>query len=462
MKSLKWLSIVLVAVMLLSSFGSAFAQAPAPEPWLKKWDGVKLVLSSHTGPTTDAVKILAKDFETLTGAQVQVIDESWTDLLSKHLAAFAANTGAYDIVTWPYLWMGHYAEGGMVEDLNTWFAKTDLVDPDYDLKDIIPSVLEEYGRYKVGFAKDPNALWAVPYKFDIYLAQYRPSMFKGAGIVDAQGNAKPPETWEELTADAKLIAAKYPDVKPVVFPLNGDDCMDSTFLPIFCSYGGSIPMPWMDANLYPEFQKKPGLDAALALKGLLPYMPKDAFDMDYDKVNQYMSQGLAAYAENWNAYLPTLLDKTKSKIADDVAFDLVPGGPNGRPQGLGGWTMGISSQSKNKEAAFQLLQYISGKNRGPKLALSGGSVARYSTAQDPEVAKAFPYYPLLLKALDKVAIRGMDRSWAEVQRTIGVGLAKVLQSPDADAQKILTDTAGQVFDQVKAAGYTPEKTAARP
>ncbi len=329
-------------------------------------------------------------------------------------------------------------------------------------QDFIPAVLEEYGRYKVGFAKDPNALWAVPYKFDIYLAQYRPSMFKGAGIVDADGNAKPPATWEELTADAKLLAEKYPDVKPVVFPLNGDDCMDSTFLPMFCSYGGSIPMPWMDANLYPEFQKKPGLDAALALRGLLPYMPKDAFDMDYDKVNQYMSQGLAAYAENWNAYLPTLLDSTKSKIADDVAFDLVPGGPNGRPQGLGGWTMGISSQSRNKEAAFQLLQYISGKNRGPKLALSGGSVARFSTAEDPEVAKAFPYYPLLLKALDSVAVRGMDRSWAEVQRTIGLGLAKVLQSPEADAQQILTDTAGQVFDQVKAAGYTPEKTAPRP
>lgn len=460
MKGLKWLSIVLVTVMLLSSFGSVFAQAPKAEPWLKDWKGVKLVLSSHTGPTTDAVKILSKDFETLTGAQVQVIDESWTDLLSKHLAAFAAHTAAYDIVTWAYLWMGNYVEGGMVENLNTWFAKTDLVDPNYDLKDFVPAVLEEYGMYKVGFAKDPTALWAVPYKFDIYLAQYRPSLFVGAGIVDDKGNAKPPATWDELLADAQKIAAKYPDITPIAFPLMGDDCTDSTFLPMFCSYGGSIPMPWMDANLYPQFQKKPGVDAANMLKSLFAFMPKDALAMDYDKVNALMATGKAAYAENWNAYLPVLLDKKQSTIADDVAFDLVPGGPNGRPQGLGGWSMGISADSKNKEAAFQLLQYISGKNRGPKLAMSGGSVARLSTAQDPEVAKAFPYYPLLLKALDSVAVRGMDRSWPEVQQTIGVGLNKILLG--ADAQTTLNETAGTVFDQVKAFGYTPEKTGPRP
>jgi multiple sugar transport system substrate-binding protein len=189
-------------------------------------------------------------------------------------------------------------------------------------------------------------------------------------------------------------------------------------------------------------------------------MPSDVLGMDYDAVNAQVQQGLTAYAWNWNAYLPAVLDPEKSTVSDKIGFSLTPAGPNGQPQGLGGWTMGISSQSAQKEAAFQLLQFLSGKNRGPALALAGGSVARYSVAEDPAVSQAFPYYPLLLEAMGNVAVRGSDRSWAEAQRTIGVGLSEILLGEDAQAG--LVDTAGEVYDQEQKAGYTPEATGPRP
>lgn len=428
--------------------------------WLRKWDGVKLVLSSHQGPSTDAYKVLSKEFEKLTGATVQVIDESWTDLLGKHLAAAAAHTASYDILTWPYIWFGHYVEGEMVENLNDWFANKDLADPNYGMDDIIPAILDVYGRYKTGFFKDPNALWSVPYKFDIYLAQYRTDLFKQAGIVDKNGNAKPPATWDELLADAKILAKKFPNMKPVVFPIAVDDPMVATFVPLIASYGGDVPMPWYDKNLYPKFQGKPGIDAIQYLKKLLPYMPPDVLNFDYDKVNTQMSQGLAAYALNWNAYLPVLVDPTKSKIVDTVAFDLSPAGPNGRPQGLGGWQMGISKDSKNKEAAFQLLQFLTGQDKSVELALAGGSVARYSVAKNPDVIKKYPFYPLLIEAMKNVAARGMDRSWTDVQRIIAIGLNDILLG--ANVEKTMKDTAGKVFDAGKQVGYTPDKTGPRP
>ncbi|MBD3309337.1 extracellular solute-binding protein [candidate division KSB3 bacterium] len=448
---------VLCVMLTLSLASLAMAEDLS---WLKKWDGVKLVLSSHQGPSTDAYKVLCEKFEELTGAEVQVIDESWTDLLSKHLAAAAAHTGTYDILTWPYIWTGQYVEGDLIEDLNDWFAKDDLVDPNYDIDDFIPAVLEVYGRYKVGFFTDPDALWSVPYKFDIYLAQYRTDLFEQAGIVDDDGNAKPPATWEELLEDAKILAEKFPDMKPVTIPLAVDDPMVATFLPILCAYGGDVPMPWFDENLYPTFHGPEGVAAIKALKALMPYMPPDVLNFDYDKVNTQMAQGLTAYALNWNAYLPVLVDPEKSKIVDVVAFDLVPGGPAGRPQGLGGWQMGISNDSKNKEAAFQLLQYLTGKERGVELALAGGSVARKSVSQDPRVIEKYPFYPFLIEAMENVAARGMDRAWQEVQRIIGVGLNEILLG--ADAEETLRDTAGKVFDAVQQTGYTPEKTGPRP
>jgi ABC-type glycerol-3-phosphate transport system substrate-binding protein len=146
--------IIIVGALLLALSIAFFTMASGDKPpkdkemggeivykgWLRSWEGVNLVLSSHQGPSTDAYKVIAKEFEELTGATVQVIDESWTDLLGKHLAAAAAGTAAYDIITFPYIWFGHYVEGDLVENLNDWFAMTDLVDPNYGMDDWIPAI----------------------------------------------------------------------------------------------------------------------------------------------------------------------------------------------------------------------------------------------------------------------------------------------------------------------------------
>jgi multiple sugar transport system substrate-binding protein len=428
--------------------------------WLRQWDGVELTLTSHSGPTTEAVAEIVKGFEAATGAEVTVLADPWQDLLSSHLTDAAAGGGSYDIVTWPYIWTGHYVESQIVENLNPWFANGELLDPRFDMADIPEAVLEVYGRYRGAASPDADGLWSIPYKFDVYLAQYRTDLYEQAGIVDDNGKAKPPATFADLLAHAKILSAKFPDIDPIVFPLAVDDPMVATFLPMLAAYGGQLPIPWYDENTFPEFQNEPGQKALNVLKELMAFMPSDVLDMDYDRVNAHFAQGRAAYAMNWNAYLPVLLDEDASSVAAVVAFDGSPGGPSGRFSGLGGWQMGVSSFSKNKAAAFQLLEWIGGRERGVDLAMAGGSVARFSVANDPKVVDAFPYYPLLMEVLEGYAARGMDRSWAELQRTIGVGLNKALLG--GETVETLNNTAAQTFDQAKRAGYSPDATGPRP
>ena len=159
--------------------------------WLRDWSGTTLVLTSHTGPTTDAAKVMAKEFEAITGAKVEVIDESWTDLLAKHQADYAAGNGSYDVVTWAYLWGGNYVEGGLVDDMEPYMS-SELADPNYDMADIPMAVQEVYGRYRLASSPNPDGLWALPYKFDVYLAMYRTDLFEEAGYDSC------PSTYEEL------------------------------------------------------------------------------------------------------------------------------------------------------------------------------------------------------------------------------------------------------------------------
>ena len=65
MKNLKRILLGAVSISLLIPFSIANALPPlaSGSDWLRDWSGTTLVLTSHTGPTTDAAKVMAKEFE---------------------------------------------------------------------------------------------------------------------------------------------------------------------------------------------------------------------------------------------------------------------------------------------------------------------------------------------------------------------------------------------------------------
>lgn len=56
-----------------------------------------------------------------------------------------------------------------------------------------------------------KGVYAIPYETDDRLLFYNRSLFREAGIVDEQGEAKPPQTWEELLQDALKLTRRNPD-----------------------------------------------------------------------------------------------------------------------------------------------------------------------------------------------------------------------------------------------------------
>ena len=56
-----------------------------------------------------------------------------------------------------------------------------------------------------------HGIFAVPSGTDDRALFYNKTLFKAAGIVDAKGEAKPPETWDELLDDTKKLTINNPD-----------------------------------------------------------------------------------------------------------------------------------------------------------------------------------------------------------------------------------------------------------
>ncbi len=72
------------------------------------------------------------------------------------------------------------------------------------------------GREKVNTY---NGKWyCVPVSASVQGIIYNKDMFKKAGIVDGKGNAKPPETWEEVRADAKKLTDLKKKQYGIIFP----------------------------------------------------------------------------------------------------------------------------------------------------------------------------------------------------------------------------------------------------
>ena len=82
----------------------------------------------------------------------------------------------------------------------------------------------------------------------------------------------------------------------------------------------------------------------------------------------------------------------KSKMAGKVGYAVLPAGPVGHFAPTYTNAMAVSAQSRNKEAAYLLIQWATTKKMCVRELLSGVGVGRVSPWSDPEV-KAKPKMP---------------------------------------------------------------------
>ena len=103
---------------------------------------------------------------------------------------------------------------------------------------------------------------------------------------------------------------------------------------------------------------QPGIDSIEYLKSLLPYSVEGALSNDYDETAAAFQQGLAAMNLQWQNAAPQFVDPAESKIVGKWNIIQVPGVMEGdqvkRTPTFGGWDLGISTDSQNKEGEFEL------------------------------------------------------------------------------------------------------------
>jgi multiple sugar transport system substrate-binding protein len=87
---------------------------------------------------------------------------------------------------------------------------------------------------------------------------------------------------------------------------------------------------------------------------------------------------------------------------------------------IGIWHIAMPAASKNKDAAFDFLVYVTGKEAQKLMAIQTGlPPSRSSVYDDAEVLKLRPWYPAVRDALVNGKARPRTMVWGEIENVLG-------------------------------------------
>lgn len=329
-------------------------------------------------PWDDA--LIAK-FHELTGINVQVIrpGNDTSVVLASYLRDFASGSPQADVYAIDIVWPGILAP--YAEDVRPAFG---------NLQGVAPSLVQN--------DTVDGKLTAVPYFIEISLLYYR------LDLLEKYHFSHPPRTWNELERQADAISAGERGNGGLVWGYlwqgAASEALTCNALEWQISRGGGgLLKPDGAISLNPEPTAK-SWRRARSWVGTLS--PPNVIDQLEDDSLRIWKKGGAAFMRNWPyAYLESM--QPDSPVRNLVGVTLLPAGdgPNGRhADTLGGFQLMVSKASKHKEAAIELIRFLT----SPEIQRANATTRGYAPTmpdiyEDPEVLRTNPFFGTLREVL---------------------------------------------------------------
>nr|MBM1004302.1 extracellular solute-binding protein [Desulfofustis sp. PB-SRB1] len=179
-RSLMVSAALVMALLLGSTQAFCWSLAEAAKPYA----GTELDVVFLLRPGYEAAEEMIPEFTEQTGIEINIIKHPYENALSEQVRDFVAN-GDLDIALIDLVWIGNFAENGWIVPIDTFTSNPALADPEFDIDDFFPLVLNAFGAWN-------GTVYGLP--FDNYsgLLYYNKCMLEEAGF------SGPPQTWAEL------------------------------------------------------------------------------------------------------------------------------------------------------------------------------------------------------------------------------------------------------------------------
>ena len=271
---------------------------------------------------------MLKQFKDETGITVTVEVAGWDEIKQKVSVASSGKNAPADLIEVDWSWVGEFTSAG-------WLEKIDV--PESVQKDM-PSLAY--------FTVD-GQVYAVPYTNDMRIAYLNTDMSSKAGVEQT------PTNWEALEpafAKMKANGVEY----PMLFPLTAEEKTTTSFLTLAYTRNNVV---FNDDN---TLNRESAHDALTLLEKMLKegYINPNNTSTPGIDVFKGIQNGNGAFLEGPSSYLTSVNDEKVSKVVGQVQAIEFPGKDAPATKSISFTeAIGISSYSKNKEAAQKFIEW---------------------------------------------------------------------------------------------------------
>lgn len=349
--------------------------ASTPGQSSKETKKITVVIPKHEMDTKGFFEQQTREFEKASGIQVEFISMSWDNVADKITAEMASKGSSFDVMEFDNAWVARFVT-------NNWVTPIDDMMTEDMKSGILPGLLEKFsynGKH-----------YGIPWNNDTRFFMYNKQKLADAGI------SAPPKTWAELAEQSKTLMSKglvkYGFIDSLMQAQSGTN--ELTYFAY--SFGGDF----LDKDGKPNSSKDPGTKAAFEFlsKGLNidKFIDPASVSSDYQTVaNVFLNGDTAFFLQAWPGIYSQADDESVSKIKGQVAVAPYSLGVDEKSAKV--LTLPeaycIPQSSKNKEAAWEYIKYMSSKEFDKKKGQEIGALPIWSdNFNDADLLKLYPYW----------------------------------------------------------------------
>lgn len=367
---------------------AAPAERTALEEWgaamKERYDGttINVLLASHTA--TDGMLAMVEEFTELTGIKVNTRILASTEMKTMQRSNSSTKTGIFDVYMVDAFTVYEYAKAGYIENLESYLNDPVMTPEWYDHEDILLA-------YRDGIAAVEGETYLLPIAGESRFVVYRTDLFE-------EHNKKVPTNVEEWLELCRYFQeAGNGEYYGISFRGAGGTLVGSAHMAIaYCFSDNPIIDP---ATGKYQLDSEATIESIQYILDLAKCSSPDIASMNHEDGAALFAQGKCAMWFDATSLAYMAEDPESSVVADKIGYFTIPSGPAGESGAIAGWSLGIPTDSRNKDAAYAFSMYMTSREKAKEYVMNGGVPCRTSSFEDPEILALSNSYQATYDAL---------------------------------------------------------------
>ncbi|MFC1883388.1 ABC transporter substrate-binding protein [Thermodesulfobacteriota bacterium] len=339
-----------------------------------------------------------------------------------------------DVFFMDVVWPPEFANAEWALDLSSRFPNSDR---------------EKFLKGPIAANTYKGKVYGVPCYLAAGLFYYRKDLLKKYGLT-------PPANWDELLSHGKVILSGENDPSLHVYSAQFKqyEGLVCNMLEFIWGRGGNVLDPESGLSnlshpdlILPTAFVRDHIIGAAAPRGVVNYEEPESLDL--------FIQGKAVFHRNWPYAWAVANNPANSRIAGKVGVGTLPVFGDHIPVStLGGWQFGISRWSRQQDAAWQFIKFMTSHKSQEVLAIGAGlAPTRKSVYQSAEVLDKMPHLKAFLPVFERARPRPLSPVYPMISQELQRFFSRAISTKTSDLEKLAEEASRRINRVVRLGNF---------